>query len=267
MADVSAEDFCLDPDAVEAAIGTRTAAILPVHLYGQLADMRRLGELAERSGLAVVEDACQGHGAERDGLTPGSAGPACFSFYPTKALGAIGDAGAVTGRGPELEPLIRASRDHGQRVKGTHDLVGGTFRLDTIQAAVLLAKLPTLDWAIAERREIASRYMEGLAAVDGLGLPPVPVGSQPAWYVFPVRVADPVDFASHLSARRIGSGRHYPKPVHRQPAWQELGLAASSCPAAEELCARAVSLPLFPGLEISDQERVIETVREYCGQS
>ncbi len=169
--EISAADYGLDPTAAAAAVGPRTRALLPVHLYGRLADMAALGALARQHGLAVVEDACQAHGASRDGLRPGSAGPAAFSFYPGKNLGAMGDAGALVVDDAGLDRSVRSLREHGQSRKYEHDTIGWTARLDTVQAAFLLRKLPLLDGWNEQRRAAADLYSEGLTGVGDLVLP------------------------------------------------------------------------------------------------
>jgi len=181
VVDMSEEDWNLDLALAEAAVTDRTRFVVPVHLYGQLADMRALEELAQRRGLQIVEDACQAHGAERDGVRAGASGrAAAFSFYPGKNLGAFGDAGALTTSDEQLAVKIRALREHGQTAKYVHDLEGYTARLDTIQAIVLLRKLAELDAWNAQRTEIASHYLRALCEVGDLELPPVAPGSEPA---------------------------------------------------------------------------------------
>ena len=194
VVDVSEDDDNIDVAAAEAAVTKRTRAILPVHLYGQMADVVALEALASARGLTLVEDACQAHGARRDGIRAGSAGrAAAFSFYPAKNLGAMGDAGALVTDDAELAERVRALREHGQRAKYRHDFEGFTSRLDALQAAVLSAKLPHLDSWNQNRQDAASTY---LAELDGLGdlrLPPVARGSIPVWHLFVVqdRVAGP----------------------------------------------------------------------------
>ena len=215
LADIATDDWNLAPDAVAAAVSERTRAILPVHLYGQLADMRALGELATRRDLALIEDACQAHGAERDGIVAGSGGhAAAFSFYASKNLGAMGDAGALTTSDAGFADAVRALREHVQRRKYEHDVEGWTARLDTIQAIVLRLKLPLLDEWNVQRRQAAALYTEMLAGMGDVDLPPVPPGSSPVWHLYVVRTAAPQDLGEFLADRGIASGRHYPIPVH-----------------------------------------------------
>jgi dTDP-4-amino-4,6-dideoxygalactose transaminase len=261
FADVRENDFSLDPDAVAASVTVRTAAVCPVHLYGQLGDLRSLGALAERHGLALVEDAAQAHGATRDGLRAGAVGrAAAFSFYPGKNLGAMGDAGALVTEDAELASTARALREHGQHVKYVHDLEGYTARLDTIQAAVLLLKLPHLDVWNAERAALARSYTERLAGVGDLRLPAVLPGSEPVWHLYVVRTAEPEELASALRECGIGTGRHYPIPAHLAPAFASDAAPAGSMPVAEAVSRECLSLPLFPGMSESQVETVTSAI-------
>jgi dTDP-4-amino-4,6-dideoxygalactose transaminase len=231
-----------------------------VHLYGQLANMRALGEL----GLTIVEDACQAHGASRDGTTAGAAGlAAAFSFYPAKNLGAAGDAGAVVTDDDAVADTIIALREHGQRAKYRHDLEGYTARLDTLQALVLLRKLPLLDEWNEQRRTIARYYSEVLADVGDLRLPPVPTGSRPVWHLYPVWTEHPDALASFLAARRIASGRHYPEPPHLSAAYERLGCGRGAFPVAEDLAQHLLSLPVYPGMSPEQADAVAAGVHAY----
>jgi dTDP-4-amino-4,6-dideoxygalactose transaminase len=246
--DVTEVDYNLDVDAASAAVSERTRVLLPVHLYGQLADLRAIAGLAERAGLFVLEDACQAHGAERDGVRAGATAPAAFSFYPGKNLGAFGDAGALTLGDEDLAARMRALREHGQYAKYRHELEGWTARLDTIQAAVLLRKLPHLDRWNAQRREAARLYGEALAGLGDLRLPPVPEGSDPVWHLYEVRTADPEGLGDFLRERGIGTGRHYPEPAHLSAAYASLGYGRGAFPVTEALAGELLSLPMFPGM-------------------
>jgi dTDP-4-amino-4,6-dideoxygalactose transaminase len=264
LVDVRDDDYCLDPAAAAAALTSRTRALLPVHLYGQVADLRALGSLAVDRSLFLLEDACQAHGASRDGIRAGTAGAAAaFSFYPGKNLGAIGDAGALVTSDPRLADVVRALREHGQRRKYHHDLEGYTARLDTIQALVLLRKLSLLDAANEWRRAAARAYAERLAGVGDLTLPPVAPGSDPVWHLYVVRTADPDALAAHLAAAGIATGRHYPQPPHLTDAYRRLGHTAGDFPVAEALARECLSLPLFPTLAEEQIERVAGAVAEY----
>ncbi len=262
--DVSDHDYDLDPELIEAAVTERTRCIVPVDLFGQLADAKRVREVADRLGLAVVEDACQAHGARRDGSPPGAfADLAVFSFYPSKNLGAAGDAGAVVTDDAELAERLRMLREHGQRRKYAHDVIGWTSRLDTIQAAVLLRKLPHLDGWNRERREVASRFLEALDGVGDLRLPRVPAGSEPVWHVFVVLSSRPDALLDFLRGRGVDAGRHYPSPPHLTEAYRSLGYAKGSFPAAERIADSCVSLPIFPGMTDAEVDAVTSAVTDY----
>jgi dTDP-4-amino-4,6-dideoxygalactose transaminase len=262
--DVLEEDYGLDPDAVAAAVTDRTRAVMPVHLYGQMADMAAVRKVADRRGLAVFEDAAQAHGATRDGLRAGAGGVAAgFSFYPGKNLGAMGDAGALVTDDAGLAERARALREHGQRQKYVHEWEGYTARLDTFQAVVLLHKLPRLDGWNAERRRVAAWYAEALDGVGDLRLPSVPDGSEPVWHLYVVRTAGPERLAAFLRERGIGTGRHYPIPVHLAPAYASLGYREGAFPVSEALARECLSLPIFPGMSESQAAVVVEAVAEY----
>jgi len=264
LADVSESDWNIDPAAVEAALTNRTRFLMPVHLYGQMADMRALRGIAERAGIAIIEDACQAHGAERDGLRAGASGLAAgFSFYPAKNLGAMGDAGALVTIDPELAAISRALREHGQTRKYHHEREGFTARLDTIQAIVLLHKLPLLDRWTAERRAAAAAYSEALDGVGDLVLPNVPEGSEPVWHLYVVRTDEPERMAEFLDERGVKTGRHYPEPVHLSPAYASLGYARGSFPVTEQLAGGLLSLPIFPGISEGQIAGVVDAVTEY----
>jgi dTDP-4-amino-4,6-dideoxygalactose transaminase len=264
LGDISEVDYGIDPAAAAAGVGPRTRALVPVHLYGQMADMRALGELAEKRGLTVIEDACQAHGAERDGIRAGSAGAvAAFSFYPAKNLGAAGDAGALVTNDAEVAARVRALREHGQTAKYVHALEGWTARLDTIQALVLARKLPLLDGWNEQRRMAAAFYENGLSCVGDLRLPPSASVGSPVWHLYVVRTADPTGLALFLRERGIGTGRHYPRPVHLTEAYAHLGYRQGDFPIAEALSRECLSLPMFPGIAEAQLTAVVEGVRSY----
>jgi dTDP-4-amino-4,6-dideoxygalactose transaminase len=264
VADVREDDYGLDPDASAAVISARTRFMLPVHLYGQMADVSALRHVASRHAVGIVEDACQAHGAERDGSAAGTIGlAAAFSFYPAKNLGAIGDAGALVTNDDDLAETVRSLREHGQARKYHHALEGYTARLDTIQALALLHKLPHLDAWTAERRAIAAHYTAELAGVGDLRLPLVPPGSEPVWHLYVVRTADPPALADFLATRGIGSGRHYPEPPHLSEAYARLGYRPGAFPVAEALSREALSLPLFPGMTETQLDAVVSVVKAF----
>jgi dTDP-4-amino-4,6-dideoxygalactose transaminase len=264
IVDMSESDWNIDVQLADAAVSERTKAIMPVHLYGQMADMRAVLDLADRRHLSVVEDACQAHGATRGGITAGCAGLlSAFSFYPGKNLGAFGDAGALATNDESILARVRALREHGQRAKYEHEWQGYTARLDTIQAIVLNAKLPSLDGWNGERRAIASYYLDALAGVGDLELPPVAPESSPVWHLFVVRTGDPIALATFLGERGIATGRHYPEPVHLTNAYAELGHELGDFPVAERHAATALSLPIFPGMSTEQAEAVVAGVRTF----
>jgi dTDP-4-amino-4,6-dideoxygalactose transaminase len=258
--DVSEGDWNMDPDLAAAAIGARTRFLMPVHLYGQLADMEALSRLR----LPIVEDACQAHGATREGINAGAGGLAgAFSFYPGKNLGAFGDAGALVTDDEELASRVRALREHGQRAKYRHELEGYTARLDTIQALVLLRKLPLLEGWNQARREAASLYTSLLDGIGDLVLPPVPDGSEPVWHVYAVWTGDPEGLAAFLAERGVQTGRHYPEPAHLSAAYSWLGYGPGSFPVTETLCAGVLSLPIFAGIAEEQVQDVVMSIAEY----
>jgi dTDP-4-amino-4,6-dideoxygalactose transaminase len=264
LADISERDYILDLASAAAVVGERTRALLPVHLYGQLADIEGVVAFSQRHNLVTVEDACQAHGAQRNGRRAGSSGvAAAFSFYPAKNLGAFGDAGALVTSSLEVADCVRALREHGQRQKYAHEREGYTARLDTIQAVVLLRKLPFLEAWNEERRQAAAFYRAALEGVGDLRLPGVPTGSDPAWHLFVVQTSDPSSLAAHLAEGGIQTGRHYPQPIHLTEAFAHLGYAPGSFPVAERLARRCLSLPVFPGIAEHQLEHVVGEVRSY----
>jgi dTDP-4-amino-4,6-dideoxygalactose transaminase len=262
--DITESDYNVNVGAVAAAIGHRTAAIIPVHLYGQMADMEGLVAVSAHAGIPLIEDAAQAHGAMRDGRRAGGSGPAAaFSFYPGKNLGAFGDAGALTTNDERVVARVRALREHGQSRKYHHDEVGWTSRLDTMQAAVLSRKLARLDGWNEERRAIAALYLDALAEVGDLGLPNVPDRSSPVWHLFVIRTADPTGLADHLAGLGVGSGRHYPQPPHLSGAYSSAGYREGEFPVAEALGRECLSLPIFPAMTELEVLRVTEAVQSW----
>jgi dTDP-4-amino-4,6-dideoxygalactose transaminase len=262
--EVSDEDYNLDPAAVEATASARTRFLMPVHLYGQLSDMRALAAVADRAGMQIVEDACQSHGAVRDGIRSGELGRwAAFSFYPGKNLGAMGDAGALVTDDDEVADTLVALREHGQRAKYHHELDGYTARLDTMQAIVLRHKLPSLDAWNEQRREVARQYSERLADIGDLVLPNVPEGSEPVWHLYVVQTEAPDRLAGFLRERGIGTGRHYPEPPHLSKAFAGLGYRAGQFPVSERLAARCLSLPIFPGMTTDQVDATVAAIGSF----
>jgi dTDP-4-amino-4,6-dideoxygalactose transaminase len=246
----------MDPQRIAPAITSATKAILPVHLYGQPADLDPILALARRHGLAVVEDAAQAHGARYKGRRIGAHGDiVCWSFYPGKNLGALGDGGAVTTGNADLADRIRVLRNYGSRVKYVNEVEGVNSRLDPLQAAVLRVKLAHLDEWNARRRQIAALYDEGLRA-SGLALPHVPNWAEPVWHLYVVRAADRDGLQKRLAAAGIGTLIHYPIPPHMQAAYAGLGLAPDALPVARHLAGEVLSLPIGPQLSKAEGEAV-----------
>lgn len=251
----------IDASKIAAALTTRTRAIMPVHLYGQPADMEAINCLAHEHGLIVIEDAAQSQGARYKGKISGSlAHAAATSFYPGKNLGALGDGGAVTTDDDAIAAKVRELRNYGSTVKYKHDIIGYNSRLDELQAAFLRAKLTVLDEWNAERRRIASLYYE-LLGDAGVILPEVPEGITPVWHLFVIRSSARDALKAHLESRGIGTVIHYPIPPHRQPCYQEY--ASYDLPIAQQLAGEVVSLPVFPGLTTEEIEYIVETIKNF----
>lgn len=258
--------YNIDPALIEAAITSSTRVILPVHLYGQPADMDRINAIAQKHGLNVLDDCAQAHGARYKGRKVGSlARISAWSFYPGKNLGAMGDGGAVTTSDAALDDAVRVLRNYGSRRKYHNEVKGLNSRLDEIQAAVLAAKLPQLDEATAQRRALAARYLEGLKGLP-LALPEVPQWAEPAWHLFVVRHPDRDRLQARLVELGVGTLVHYPVAPHQQPAYAELGLSMGSLPVSEKLHREVLSLPLWPGMGAVQVDRVIEAVHEACSE-
>lgn len=264
--DVDPTSYTLAPSAVAEAITSRTAAILPVHLFGEPADMTALGALAAERSVAIVEDAAQALGATWRGAPVGGLGDVgCFSFFPTKNLGAFGDAGMVTTRRAELAERLRALRVHGATRRNEHASLGGNFRLDELQAALLLVKLEHLAvWNVA-RRGAADRYDRAFAA-SGLGADQVAVSRRSEGHVlhhYVVRSTARDDLRAHLRAEGIETGVYYPEPLHRQPVLRRLGYEAVHLPNAERAARESLALPVFPGITDAEIDRVVASVEGF----
>jgi len=255
--------YSMDPDRIEAAITPRTKGIVPVHLYGQSADMDPILEIARRRGLWVLEDAAQAHGARYKGVRVGGLGDAAgWSFYPGKNLGAFGDGGAITTNSDEIADRVRVLRNYGSRVKYFNEVKGFNSRLDSIQAAVLRVKLPHLDEWNARRRAIAERYAASLRGTD-LVLPTQSTWAEHVFHVFVVRCQHREALQEHLKARGISTLIHYPVPPHLQDAYRDLGFREGSLPLTEALHREVSSLPIGPHLGPEAVEAVIQGVREF----
>lgn len=253
--------FNIDPDRIGAAVTHRTKAVLAVHLYGRPADLDAIEAVANRYGLAVIEDAAQAHGARYRGARVGSRYAAAFSFYPGKNLGAIGDGGAVVTNDPVIEDKVRLLRNYGSRVKYHNEVKGTNSRLDELHAAMLRVKLSHLDTWNARRSAVASRYRDELSDLDGLVTPEVSPDFEHAWHLFVVRSEQRARLQERLTAAGIGTLIHYPVPPHRSPAFADAGLAAGSLPIAEQLAEEVLSLPMGPHVTEEQVGEVIAAVR------
>jgi dTDP-4-amino-4,6-dideoxygalactose transaminase len=246
--DIKTDTMLMDPDLIESAITPRTRAIIPVHIYGQPCEMDRIMEIARRHGLKVVEDAAQAHGARWRGRRVGSIGDvACFSFFPGKNLGAYGDAGGVVSRDEDLIRRIRMLANHGRMDKYVHQIEGVNSRLDNLQAAILRIKLRRLDTWNAARERHAQRYCEILSNC-GVILPVVHPEVETVWHLFVIKVQDRDRLQAELNERGIAAGVHYPVPLHRQPAYQHLGIPEGALPVTEQVASHILSLPMYPEL-------------------
>jgi len=246
--DIKPDTMLMDPDLIESAITPRTRAIIPVHIYGQPCEMDRIMEIARRHGLKVIEDAAQAHGARWRGRRVGSIGDvACFSFFPGKNLGAYGDAGGVVSRDEDLIRRIRMLANHGRMDKYVHQIEGVNSRLDNLQAAILRVKLRRLDTWNAARERHAQRYCEILSNC-GVILPVVHPEVETVWHLFVIKVQDRDRLQAELNERGIAAGVHYPVPLHRQPAYQHLGIPEGALPVTEQVASHILSLPMYPEL-------------------
>jgi dTDP-4-amino-4,6-dideoxygalactose transaminase len=262
--DIDERTYTLDPGCLERAITPRTKAVIPVHLFGQMADMDPILEIAGRHRLPVVEDACQAHGAEYRGRKAGSLGTAgCYSFYPGKNLGAFGEAGAVVTDDEELTQKIRMLRDHGQAKKYQHGMIGWNARMDGLQAAVLRVKLRHLEQANAARRVHAQLYAQLLADVAHVMLPREAEYGSHVYHIYALRVQGRDQLLRDLADRGIACGIHYPIPVHLQEAYRSLGLKRGSFPVAERCADEFLSLPMFPELTPDQIETVVRGIKAH----
>jgi dTDP-4-amino-4,6-dideoxygalactose transaminase len=268
--DIDAKTFNLDITQIESAITERTKAIIPVHLFGQPVDMTALMAIAQSRGIAVIEDCAQATGAEWAGQKVGSIGHiGCFSFYPTKNLGACGDGGALTTNDPAIAASLRMLRDHGSRVRYHHEAIGVNSRLDALQAAVLQIKLRHLDRWNESRREIAASYHQLLKPVPGVVIPQEPSGGRAVWNQYTIRVTKDGstsnyrdEVRSQLQQLGISSTVYYPLPLHLQSVYQDLGYQIGQLPIAERACHEVLSLPMFPELAFEEQQQVVYGLKD-----
>jgi len=260
--DIEEKTYTMDPALLEKAITPKTKAIIPVHLFGQTADMDPILEIANRHGLPVIEDACQAHGAEYNGRRAGSIGIAgAFSFYPGKNLGAMGEAGSVTTDDDALKAKVETLRDHGQQKKYHHSMIGWNARMDGMQGAILSIKLKHLERGNEARRTNAALYHKLLAGEANIILPQEAPGRRHVYHLYPIRTPRRDIVLETLSKRSIHCGIHYPIPVHLQEAYKELGLGKGSFPVAERCAQEFISLPMFPELAPDQIETVVTELR------
>ncbi|WP_214409866.1 DegT/DnrJ/EryC1/StrS family aminotransferase [Sphaerisporangium fuscum] len=264
LADCDDDHLLLDPASAAAAVGADTAAVIPVHLYGQQAPMAALHEIAERHGLTVVEDGAQSQGSRQEGRPP--VGLAATSFYPGKNLGAYGEAGAVLTSSPALARAVRMLTSHGSEVKYQHETLGFNSRLDTLQAVVLRAKLKRLAGWNDLRRAAADRYERLLSGVEGVRLPKVAPGNLHVWHLYVIRVPERDRVLAGLQEAGVQAQIHYPVPVHLQPAFRGLGYGPGDFPVAEASAGEILSLPMHPHLTADQQEQVAETLDKVLRQ-
>ena len=258
--DVDAHCCTIDVDKLANAIGPKTRAILPVHLYGQMADMDPIRDICDRHGLMLIEDAAQAHGAAYKGRRAGNySDVGCFSFYPTKNLGASGEAGAITTNDDEIAKRLRRLRDHAQKQKYRHEEIGYNYRMDEMQAGILSVKLRHLDTWNVSRSKIAKSYLENLATTS-LVLPSEAPHRGHVWHQFVVRSPHRDVLRDKLTKAGIASGLHYPVPLHLQPAYSPLGHRVGDFPIAERLAQECLSLPMFPQIEQAEINRVCDVL-------
>ncbi|BAW96929.1 putative pleiotropic regulatory protein [[Synechococcus] sp. NIES-970] len=263
--DITTETFNLDLDQVEAAITPRTKAVIPVHLFGQPVDMTRLGAIAQKHGLYIVEDCAQATGAKWGDRLVGSLGDiGCFSFFPTKNLGGCGDGGAITTHRRDLYEAIKMLREHGSKIRYQHEVMGVNSRLDALQAVILDIKLRHLDQWNQQRQAIAKNYDFLLSDVPGIQRPQAIPGGTHVWnqYTLLLKAKERDTLRQELLAQDIITMVYYPKPLHLQPVFEDLGYQSGQFPLAEQCSHQVLSLPMFPGLTPSEQERVVAALKE-----
>ncbi len=271
--DVDPATLNLDPERVADAVTERTRAIVPVHIFGKTADMDALQDVARRHGLAVIEDACQSIGADHRGAMTGTLGElGCFSFFPSKNLGGIGDGGLVTTSDDGLADEVRRLRAHGSKPKYFHHVVGGNFRLDAINAAVLRVKLRHLDAWTEGRRRAARRYADlfaaaGLLSTDGpvLALPPGDDGGKHVFHQYVIRARERDALQQHLGDSGVGTAVYYPRPLHLQPCFADLGYGEGDFPHSERASLEVLALPMYPELTAELQGHVVDSIAAFYG--
>ncbi len=265
--DIDPVTYNIDPGYIVDRITTKTRAIIPVHLFGQMADMDPIMQIADKHGLCVIEDAAQAIGAEYRGKRAGSIGHyGCFSFFPSKNLGCLGDGGMVVSRDAARAARVRKLRSHGAEPKYFHQLVGGNFRLDAIQAAVVTAKLKHLDAWTKGRQDNAERYGRMLAGIKGLSLPEITAGCRHIFNQYVIRTTRRNELQKHLTSKQIGSEIYYPLCLHQQECFKDLGYKLGDFPNAERAAAESLAIPIYPELSRTQLETVATTIRQFFGQ-
>jgi perosamine synthetase len=262
FADIEPEYFTISPAAVEGKIGARTRAILPVHMYGQMCDMSAIGEIAERHGLVVIQDACQAHGARLDGNAVGAYGTACYSFYPTKNM-TTGEGGMITTNDPGVAEAARMLRNHGGRQRYHHEILGFNMRMMDVQAAIGLAQLAKVAHWNEIRQANAKRLTELLSGVESVRTPPVRPGAEHVFHQYTVLTAARDELLGHLTSAGIGYGIHYPCPIYDQPAYRKLGYQVYH-PHSERASREVVSLPIHPAVGASDLDKIAAVVKSFA---
>ena len=264
LVDIDPETYNMDPAKLENVITARTKAVIPVHLYGQPADMKEIMEIAEKHNLVVVEDACQAIGAEHHGKKVPVSGIGCFSFYPAKNLGAYGEGGAIVSNNKEFDEIVRIYRDHGQVKKNVHKFIGYNYRLEEIQAAVLGVKLRHLDHWIGLRRKHALLYDELFHDCD-VEIPIQREYNKHAYHLYVIRVKNRQKLIEHLNSKGIQTGIHYPTPIHLQEAYNNLNCKRGSFPISEQYADEILSIPMFPELKDDEIVTVVNSIKEFFG--
>jgi dTDP-4-amino-4,6-dideoxygalactose transaminase len=263
FADVKEDDYTIDPDQVESLISPQSRTVIPVHIYGQAAEMERLLDISHRHNLWIIEDACQAHGAYYKGERVGSFGIAsAFSFYPGKNLGCFGDGGLVASNDIEIAHSVRMLRNYGQIEKYHHELIGHNSRLDTLQAAVLRIKLHHLDLWNKSRRKIADLYREALCNIPVI-LPHCRPEAEHAYHLFVIRTEHRDSLMEYLHSKGIRAGIHYPVPLHLQKPYRELGYTAGQFPVSEKVCSEVLSLPIYPEMTEVQVALVAQAVKDF----
>lgn len=260
FADVKQDTFTIDPEDLNEKITDKTKAVIPVHLFGQAADMAPIQEICEKKGIRLIEDACQAHGAKYDTKMVGGLGSAaCFSFYPTKNM-TCGEGGMVTTHDPDLDKKIRILRDQGQTEKYIHSKVGFNFRMTDIAAAIGVAQLKKLPEFTKKRQENAKKLTEAIEKIDGLTPPKADANKEHVYHQYVIKTEGRDQLMGKLKEKGIGTAIHYPTPIHMQQSYKDLGYSEVNCPVTAELCNKVLSLPVHPAVTNEDLEKIVNGV-------